>query len=58
MIWKSWGLGGRVLPNGNIMNKLFVFFEVACLLCLVGASVLITVVPTDVDIMNVLFVFF
>ena len=51
MIWKSWGLGGRVLP-------LLVSFEAACCLCLVVASVLIAMVPLNVKIMNELFVSF
>ena len=48
-----------VVPsNVNIMNVLFVSFDVACLLCLVVASVLIAVVPSNVNIMDHLLVWF
>ena len=42
----------------DIMNVMFVLFEVAWMLCLVDASVLITAVPLNVNIMNELFVLF
>jgi hypothetical protein len=42
-----------MLPsNVNIMNVLFVFFEVFCSLCLVVASVLIAVMPLHINIME------
>ena len=50
----------RIFPIclGDFVLSLFVIFDGACFLSLVVASVLITAVPSYVNIMNVLFVYF
>ena len=50
-------IGCTVVPyHVNVMNVLFVLFEVLGLLPLVVASVLVTVVPVDVNTMHPLLV--